>query len=56
MTKREIELGLELEKALSRIWELEAALRVARLRIDPDLISDADYALVNAALAPEQGK
>jgi hypothetical protein len=26
------------------------------LRIDPDLISDADYALVNAALAPEQGK
>jgi hypothetical protein len=56
MTKREIELGLELEKALSRIWELEAALRIAYLRIDPNHIPAADYALVNAALAPEQGK
>jgi hypothetical protein len=47
---------IEALEAALRVAQLEAALRVAHSWIDPDLIPEADYALVNAALAPEQDK
>jgi phytoene/squalene synthetase len=54
MSNREIELGLELEKALSRIWALEAALReIADVR---DGVPWNAVAIARAALAPEQDK